>query len=106
MAVMGVRIVFDDWIMYASTLMRRIVPLGICPNGTIFYPTRRQLFGAGSSSMTVGMSCKSLEVQTPGNRWFSYLVGVFLQVILFFRLDKRDVAHRPAPGASGVLRWV
>ena len=22
---------------------------------------------------------------------------------MFFRLDKRDVAHRPAPGASGVL---
>ena len=54
--------------MYMSTLMRRIVPLGICPNGTICYPIRRQLFGAGSSSMTVGMSRKSLEVQTPGSR--------------------------------------
>ena len=38
--------------------MRRIVPLGICPNGTICYPIRRRLFGAGSSSMTVGISCK------------------------------------------------
>ena len=75
--------------------MRRIVPLGICPNGTIFYPIRRQLFGAGSSPMTVGMSCKSPEVQTLGNRQFGYLVGAFLQVILFFRLDKRDVCCRP-----------
>ena len=24
--------------VYVSTLMRRIVPLGICPNGTIRYP--------------------------------------------------------------------
>ena len=45
--------------------------------------------------MTVGMGCKSLEVQTPGNRQFSYPVGAFLQVILFFRLDKRDVCCRP-----------
>ena len=90
--------------MYASTLMRRIVPLGICPNGTIFYPIWGQLFGAGSSPMTVGISCKSLEVQTPGNRWFSYLVAVFLQVILFFRLDKRDVPYRTASGAPGFLR--
>ena len=45
--------------------------------------------------MTVGMGCKSLEVQTPGNRRLSYLVGAFLQVILFFRPDKRDVCCRP-----------
>ena len=45
--------------------------------------------------MTVGMSCKSLEIQTLENRWFSYLVEAFLQVILFFRLDKRDVCCRP-----------
>ena len=54
--------------MYASTLMRRIVPLGICPNGTICYPIRRRLFGAGSSPMKVGMSCKSLEAQTPEDK--------------------------------------
>ena len=38
--------------------------------------------------MTVGMSCKNLEIQTLENRWFSYLVGTFLQVILFFVLTK------------------
>ena len=31
--------------MYTSTLLRRIVPLGICPNGTILYPIWRQFFG-------------------------------------------------------------
>ena len=51
--------------------------------------------------MTVGMGCKSLEVQTPGNRQFSYPVGAFLQVILFFRLDKRGVPYRTASGAPG-----
>ena len=81
--------------MYVPTLMRRIVPLGICLNGTICYPIRRQFFEAVSSPMTVGMSCKSLEIQTPENRWFGYLVGAFLQVILCFRLDKRDVCCRP-----------
>ena len=56
--------------------------------------------------MTVGMSCKSLEIQTLENRWFSYLVEAFLQVILFFRLDKRDDAYRTASGTPGVLRRV
>lgn len=56
--------------------------------------------------MTVGMSCKSLEVQTPGNRQFSYPVGAFLQVILFFRLDKRDEPHRAQARAPRVLRGV
>ena len=56
--------------------------------------------------MTVGMGCKSLEVQTPGNRQFSYLAGAFLQVILFFRLDKRDELNRSPSGAPGVLRRV
>lgn len=50
--------------------------------------------------MTVRMSCKSLEIQTPGNRWFGYLVGAFLQVILFFRLDKRDERRGTAPRAA------
>ena len=50
--------------------------------------------------MAVGMSCESLEVQTPGNRQFGYLVGAFLQVILFFRLDKRDVRSGPAPSTA------
>ena len=50
--------------------------------------------------MTVGMGYKSLEVQTPGNRQFSYLAGAFLQVILFFRLDKRDERRGPAPRAA------
>ena len=46
------------------------------------------------------MSCESLEVQTPGNRQFGYLVGAFLQVILFFRLDKRDERRGPPPRAA------
>ena len=54
----------------------------------------QRLFGAGLSPMTVGMSCKSLEVQTPGNRQLGYPAGVFLQVILFFHLDKRDARNR------------
>ena len=41
------------------------------------------------------MSCKSLEAQTPEDKSLNYLAGAFLQVILFFRLDKRDVCCRP-----------
>ena len=52
----------------AASCLRRIVPLGICPNGTILYLIRRQLFGIDSSPMTVGMGGKSLEIQTPGVR--------------------------------------
>ncbi len=54
--------------VYTSTLMRRIVPLGICPNGTILYLIRRQLFGIDSLPMTVGMGGKSLEIQTPEDK--------------------------------------
>lgn len=50
--------------------------------------------------MTVGMGCKSLEVQTPGNRQFSYPVGAFLQVILFFVLTKGMSAVGPRPTAD------
>ena len=48
--------------------------------------------------MTVGMSCRSLEIQTLENRWFSYLVEAFLQVIFFFVLTKgmSIVGPRPA----------
>ena len=46
------------------------------------------------------MSSKSLEVQTLGNRWFNYPAGAFLQVILFFRLDKRDGRRGLAPRAA------
>lgn len=47
--------------------------------------------------MTVGMSCKSLKVQTPESRQFSYLVGVFLQVVLFFVLTKGMSVVGPRP---------
>lgn len=47
--------------------------------------------------MTVGMGYKSLEVQTPGNRQFSYLAGAFLQVILFFVLTKGMSVVGPRP---------
>ena len=54
--------------------------------------------------MTVGMSRKSLEIQTLENRWFNCLVGAFLQVVLFFRLDKRVVRSGPASHDSGGIR--
>ena len=38
MAAMGSTSFSMAGFMYTSTLMRRIVPLGICPNGTIRYP--------------------------------------------------------------------
>ena len=37
MAAMGFASFSMAGFMYTSTLMRRIVPLGICPNGTICY---------------------------------------------------------------------
>ena len=50
--------------------------------------------------MKVGMSCKSLEAQTPEDKSLNYLAGAFLQVILFLRLDKRDERRGPAPRAA------
>ena len=43
------------------------------------------------------MSCKSLKVQTPESRQFGYLVGVFLQVVLFFVLTKGMSVVGPRP---------
>ena len=47
--------------------------------------------------MAVGMSCESLEVQTPVNRQFSYLVRAFLQVSCFLVLTKGMSVVGPRP---------
>lgn len=48
----------------------------------------------------------AIRPKPPNNGHLSYLVGTFLQAILFFRLDKRRVPYRTASGAPGVLRRV
>lgn len=65
---MGVRIVFDGWIYVCVDVDAKNRPIGKMSQWDDFYPIRRRLFGAGSSPMKVGMSCKSLEAQTPEDK--------------------------------------
>ena len=100
----GVRIVFDDWIYVYVDADVKNRPIGNLPQWDdllsdleeafrswfIVDDGRNELQKSGGSNSRKQIARLSSRSISAGN-------------LVFFRLDKRDVAHRPAPGASGVL---